>query len=147
LNYRAANWSGNHSYTDVFQGSMSYVTGGHAAKFGLRVHLNHSLTPDPRYNDKQLKYNFQNGVPYQFTMYADQASQQQQKQNISSLYVQDRWTLGRLTVQGGLRFERLTDYFRAADRAESLHPHGHPVPRSGRPPQSQGRPAAPRRVV
>jgi len=111
LNYRAANWSGNHSYTDVFQGSMSYVTGGHAAKFGFRVHLNHSLTPDPRYNDTQLKYNFQNGVPYQFTMYADQASQQQQKQNITSLYVQDRWTLGRLTVQGGLRFERLTDYF------------------------------------
>jgi hypothetical protein len=113
LNYRAANWSGNHSYTDVFQGSAAYVTGSHAAKFGFRVHINRAQTPDPRYNDKQLKYNFQNGVPYQLTMYADQASQQQQRQNITSLYAQDRWTLGRLTLQGGLRFERLTDYFPA----------------------------------
>jgi hypothetical protein len=111
LNYRGANWSGNHSYTDVYQGSLSYVTGSHTAKFGFRAHLNHSMTPDPRYNDKQLKYNFRNGVPYQFTMYADQASQQQQKQNITSLYAQDRWTLGLLTLQGGIRFERLTDYF------------------------------------
>jgi hypothetical protein len=113
LNYRAANWSGNHSYTNVYQGSLAYVTGSHAAKVGFRVHLNHAETPDPRYNDKQLKYNFQNGVPYQLTMYADQAAQQKQQQNITSLYAQDRWTLGRLTLQGGLRFERLTDYFPA----------------------------------
>jgi hypothetical protein len=44
-------------------------------------------------------------------MYADQGSQQKQHQNITSLYAQDRWTMGRLTLQGGLRFERLTDYF------------------------------------
>jgi hypothetical protein len=111
LNYRGANWSGNHSYTDVFQGSLAYVTGVHTAKVGFRVHLNHALTPDPRYNDKQLKYNFRNGSPYQLTMYADQASQQKQNQNITSIYAQDRWTLRRLTLQGGLRFERLTDYF------------------------------------
>ena len=111
LNYRGANWSGNRSYTDVVQGSLSYVTGSHTAKFGFRVHLNHAMTPDPRYNDKQLKYNFRNGAPYQFTMYADQASTQQQKQNITAIYAQDRWTLSRLTLQGGLRFERLTDYF------------------------------------
>jgi Carboxypeptidase regulatory-like domain len=111
LNYRGANWSGNHSFTDVYQGSLSYITGSHTAKVGFRVHLNHAQTPDPRYNDKQLKYNFQLGIPYQLTMYADQASQQKQDQNITALYVQDRWTLGRLSLQGGLRFERLTDHF------------------------------------
>ena len=44
-------------------------------------------------------------------MYADQASSQQQHQGMIALYAQDRWTLGRLTLQGGLRFERLADHF------------------------------------
>jgi hypothetical protein len=111
LNYRAAPWSGNESYTNVYQGSLAYVTGSHTSKFGFRVHLNHAGTPYPYYNDNQLKYNFRNGAPYQLTMYADQGSQQKQHQNITSLYAQDRWTVGQLTLQGGLRFERLTDYF------------------------------------
>ncbi len=44
-------------------------------------------------------------------MYADQASSQQQHQGMFSMYAQDQWTLGRLTLQGGLRFERLADHF------------------------------------
>ena len=44
-------------------------------------------------------------------MYADQNSHQQQKQSMFALYAQDRWTIGRLSLQGGLRFEHLGDYF------------------------------------
>jgi hypothetical protein len=44
-------------------------------------------------------------------MYADQASQQEQKQSMFALYAQDRWTVGRLSLQAGLRFEHLGDYF------------------------------------
>jgi hypothetical protein len=41
----------------------------------------------------------------------DQASQQAQQQGMFALYAQDRWTIGRLSLQGGLRFEHLTDHF------------------------------------
>src|SRR5688572_21591477 len=111
LNYRSANWSGHTGFTTVLQGAVSYVTGSHSAKFGARFHQNDSTFPKNYYNNAQLKYNFRGGVPYQLTMYADQASDQNQQQKIFSIYAQDRWTLNRLSLQGGLRFEHLGDYF------------------------------------
>ena len=111
LNYRSANWSGHTGFTTVVQGAVSYVTGSHSAKFGARFHQNDSTFPKNYYNNAQLKYNFRGGVPYQLTMYADQASDQNQQQKIFSIYAQDRWTLNRLSLQGGLRFEHLGDYF------------------------------------
>jgi hypothetical protein len=111
LNYRSANWNGHTGFTRVMQGAVSYVTGSHSAKFGARFHQNDSGFPTNFYNNAQLKYNFRGGVPYQFTMYADQASDPHQRQRIFALYAQDRWTINRLSVQGGLRFEHLADYF------------------------------------
>ena len=111
LNYRSANWSGHTGFTRVFQGAVSYITGSHSAKFGARFHKNISTFPKNFYNDAQLKYNFQGGVPYQLTMYADQGSDQHQDHSIFALYVQDRWAINRLSLQGGLRFEHLTDHF------------------------------------
>jgi hypothetical protein len=111
LNYRSANWSGHTGFTRVIQGAVSYVTGSHSAKFGGRFHQNDSTFPQNFYNDSQLKYFFQGGVPYKFTMYADQGSEQRQRQQIFALYAQDRWTVNRLSLSGGLRFERLTDWF------------------------------------
>src|SRR5688572_20134421 len=111
LNYRSANWSGHTGFTRVVQGAVSYVTGSHSAKFGARFHQNDSTFPKNFYNDAQLKYNFRGGVPYLLTMYADQSSDQHQQQQIFALYAQDRWTINRLSVQGGLRFEHLSDHF------------------------------------
>jgi carboxypeptidase family protein len=111
LNYRSSDWSDHTGFTNIFQGSASYVTGSHSAKFGVRYHANDSTFPKNYYNNAQLHYQFNNGVPQQLTMYADQGSSQQQHQGMFSLYAQDRWTVGRLTLQGGLRFERLADHF------------------------------------
>ena len=111
LNYRSANWSGHTGFTRVFQGAVSYVTGSHSTKFGARFHQNDSTFPKNFYNDALLKYNFRAGVPYQLTMYADHGSDQHQQQQIFALYAQDRWTINRLSLSGGLRFEHLTDHF------------------------------------
>src|SRR4051812_5442395 len=111
INYRAENWSGHTGYTNILQGAASYVTGSHAAKFGFRYHINDANYPVNFYNNAQLKYIFQEGVPNQVTAYADANSHQQQKQTMMAFYAQDRWTLKRLSLQGGLRFEHLSDYF------------------------------------
>ena len=111
LNYRSSDWSDHTGFTNIVQGSLSYVTGSHSAKFGVRYMANDSTFPKNFYNDAQLHYQFTNGVPQNFTMYADQGSSQQQHQGMTALYAQDRWTVGRLTLQGGLRFERLVDHF------------------------------------
>jgi hypothetical protein len=111
LNYRSANWSGHTGFTTVVQGAVSYVTGSHSAKFGARFHENDSTFPKNYYTNAQLKYNFRGGVPYQLTMYGDQASDQHQRQRFFALYAQDRWTINRLSLQGGLRFEHLGDRF------------------------------------
>jgi hypothetical protein len=111
INYRGANWSGHSGYTNIAQGSASYITGSHTAKFGFRYHINDANYPLNYYNNSQLKYIFQGGAPNQVTMYADQAAHQEQRQNMFALYAQDRWTIGRLSLQGGLRFEHLGDYF------------------------------------
>ena len=39
------------------------------------------------------------------------ASEQEQQQTMFAFYAQDRWTINRLSLQGGLRFEHLSDYF------------------------------------
>ena len=120
INYRGANWSEHTGFTNIVQGSASYVTGSHASKFGFRWHGNDANYPVNFYNNSQLKYIFQDGVPNQVTVYADANSHQEQKQSMIALYAQDRWTLGRLTLQAGLRFEHLGDYFPAQQMGPNL---------------------------
>jgi hypothetical protein len=111
INYRGANWTDHKGYTNIIQGAASYITGSHSAKFGFRWHNNDAQYPKNFYNDSQMKFQFTNGAPSQVTVYADNNATQEQKQNMFALYAQDRWKVGRLSLNGGLRFERLTDYF------------------------------------
>jgi hypothetical protein len=111
LNYRAENWSGHEGYTNIGQGSASYVTGSHSAKVGVRFHQNIAKYPVNFYNNTQLSYVFTNGVPTGVTVNGDANSEQNQHQFMTAVYAQDRWTIGRASLQGALRFEHLSDYF------------------------------------
>ena len=110
-NQPSAGWTGHKAFTNIVQGSASYITGSHSAKAGFRYHHNDAHYPINFYNDKQLSYIFQEGVPVSLIAYADANSQQRQLQTMVAFYAQDRWTMGRLSLQGGLRFEHLGDHF------------------------------------
>jgi hypothetical protein len=92
---RIHNWSG----------SMSYVTGAHAVKIGFNQRFGGTELAD--YDLVPVSYRFRNGVPNRIT----QRALGEWKADVDAdlgLYVQDRWTLDRFTLNYGLRY----DYFR-----------------------------------
>jgi hypothetical protein len=85
--------------------AMTYVTGAHAAKFGISHEYGQSITTNEAAGSRS--YRFLNGVPNQVTL---QATPNVIVANMNAdlgLYAQDRWTIKRLTLNYGLRF----DYF------------------------------------
>jgi hypothetical protein len=88
----------------VFDGRMSYVTGSHNVKFGYT----HEIGPDGRmaneYNG-DLQQRFNNGVASQVTVFNTPLDAPGKVQYDSAFFVQDSWTLRRLTINPGLRIE------------------------------------------
>jgi hypothetical protein len=106
LVYRAADWSRPWGTTHTLAGSASYVTGRHSLKVGTSYAL-HITRSANFYNDSSLHYTFRNGTPIQLTMFGLNRVRHTTDMGISALYAQDQWTLGRLTLQGGIRFEHI----------------------------------------
>jgi hypothetical protein len=115
ISYRGA--SGTQAFatslnmTTNVRASLSYVTGAHAFKVGIdhktamREHTTYMNNP------WALDYRFNNGVPNQLTQHAQPFTAQTNNPWDTGVFVQDRWTVDRLTVNGGLRFEYFTTGF------------------------------------
>jgi len=108
LVYRSQDWNENYTGAYPWRASVSYVPGAHSLKVGYQgtyfVDDRSSFT-----NDQNLWYRVNNGVPNQltevvpFTTYARAA--------ITAFYVQEQWTLNRLTLQGALRYDHASGWF------------------------------------
>jgi len=108
LTYRSANWSDSWDAQYTWRGSVSYVTGAHNLKVGYGgVALVSDLQSFT--NDQNLAFTFNNGVPTQLTQSLLPYTTSYRTRNMS-LYVQDQWTMGRMTLQGALRFDRNTSF-------------------------------------
>ena len=104
LTYRSQNWSDSWDAQYTWRGSVSYVTGAHNLKVGYGgVALASDLQGFT--NDNNLSYTVNNGVPISLTQSLLPFTTRYRTRNMS-LYVQDQWTLGRMTLQGALRFDR-----------------------------------------
>ena len=100
--------------------SMSYVTGSHSAKFGVyNVTANRDSTvPD---NFAKLTYRFNTPlsrleaglppIPNQLTQRATPLDRSERQRFDLGIYAQDKWTLNRLTLSGGIRFDMFQSYF------------------------------------
>ena len=83
---------------------MSYVTGAHNLKIGYGgVALVSDL--ENHTNDLNLAYTVSNGTPISLTQSLLPYTTSYRTRNMS-FYGQDQWTLGRMTLQGALRFDR-----------------------------------------
>jgi hypothetical protein len=96
--------SPNYANPNNWRASASYVTGSHDLKAGYQgayIRVNFFFTTP----DAGLQYRFNQGVPNQFTFRLPDFNTAD-RTGTSAFYVQDRWTRGRLTLQGALRYDR-----------------------------------------
>jgi len=109
ITYRSPNWSSNWTLVLNFNASASYILGAHNLKVGYQ---GASLQDNQKSfsNDQFLSYRFNNGVPNQITETINQFQKHQRVQP-TSFYGQDSWTLGRITLQGALRYDHASSYF------------------------------------
>jgi hypothetical protein len=113
IRYRT--WGGNAPQNLGPQSEMklraaaSYVTGTHHALIGIQFANNKiRLRPQPR---TPFQYQLSNGVPTRITLGAHPFNTWTDKDADIGLYVSERWTLRRLTLTGGARFDYLKESF------------------------------------
>jgi hypothetical protein len=87
--------------------SLSYVTGAHAFKVGfsdlvLERDSNGGSSADTPF---PYAYTFNNGVPTLITEWAIPYSQEQRQPGDVGLYAQDKWTINKLTLNLGVRYD------------------------------------------
>jgi hypothetical protein len=86
--------------------SASYVTGSHSMKVGVTDTWARN-DGQSQTNDFALLYRFTSGVPTQFTQYAPiRSGTGTLVKGEIGFFVQDRWTINRLTVNAGVRYDQ-----------------------------------------
>ncbi len=105
----------------VVASSMSYVTGAHALKVGFQQRWGW-YRADRKINGDLIQ-RYSNGAPHSVLAYNTPVVSKSDLNADLGLYVQDSWTINKLTINPGLRF----DYFRGS-LPEQTAPVGRFVP-------------------
>jgi hypothetical protein len=96
-----------------FIGSATYVTGSHSAKIGFDLQRGHFWRGDNNVSTGGLWYTVNTtatGVSPAFvTIQAPVAGWQNDLNYNLGIYAQDRWTMNRLTLSGGIRLDMLNE--------------------------------------
>ena len=100
------------------RGSVSYVTGAHAFKLGAQQHwaFRHA---ENHIAPQEITYTFNNGLPINITQGLPYVVDSRANPDFG-LYVQDRWTVDRLTLNLGLRFDWIDTSFDAVTLGPAL---------------------------
>jgi hypothetical protein len=109
LAYRSQDFSNAHTGSYLWKGSVAYVTGASSFKAGYQ----HTVMTDDRTwftNDQNLTYRLNNGVPNQLTE-SISPWVNDTRAAWQALFVEEQWTLDRLTLQGAVRFDRAWSWF------------------------------------
>jgi hypothetical protein len=88
--------------------SASYVTGGHNFKAGMQLEESY-LEIEAENGTHNVEYAFNNQVPVSVTQWATPYGLKAENKDFA-FYVQDQWTLQRLTLTYGLRYQYFNGY-------------------------------------
>jgi hypothetical protein len=112
-NIRWGNYSGvfghNASHNFNTRASAAYVTGSHAAKIGFTFMRLSAHTTQDVVNDG-VTLQLLNGQPRQITVFATPQILDEVTGANVGLFAQDQWTLRRMTLNAGVRFDYLNSY-------------------------------------
>ena len=117
----------NDALQSAWRASMSYVTGAHNVKVGYQGYfseVHNGRVP----NHEQLRYTFNNQVPISVSYFLSPRWDQHDRTETFSLYGQDQWTFGRMTLQGGVRFDRAWSWAPAEGNGTTLTSKFNPQP-------------------
>jgi hypothetical protein len=101
----------NNSFNQNFHWrfNVSYITGSHALKIGTNDAIGrHS---NSLYLQNNLQYRFTNGIPNQITIRALPTFQKINVDHDYGLFAQDKWTIGKFTASGGIRYDHYINSF------------------------------------
>ena len=98
----------NEQFHNVWRASGTYVTGAHSLKIGYQAAF--QVQKNFQNAGSQISYVFNNRTPIQFTL-RDAPFWQSNRTRFDAIYIQDQWTHGRLTLQGGFRYEHAWSWF------------------------------------
>ncbi|HZM58834.1 MAG TPA: carboxypeptidase regulatory-like domain-containing protein, partial [Vicinamibacterales bacterium] len=110
-NFTYRGWSSagsNEQAHNVWRASATYVTGSHSMKIGYQAAF--QVQKNFQNAGSQLSYVFANRRPVQFTL-RDAPFWSSNRTRFDAFYIQDQYTRGRLTLQGGLRYEHAWSWF------------------------------------
>jgi hypothetical protein len=101
-----ANWGGRYPDRYNMQGGLSYVTGAHNFKTG--VQYNWGPYENTRETNADLQQVYRSGRPDSVTIYNTPVRSLERLNADVGIYAQDTWSIDRLTLNGGIRWEYLS---------------------------------------
>ena len=106
-------FSSNYTSLRSYRSSLTYVTGSHAAKVGMT--LQEGPADTYVYTNKDTFLTVRNGQPFSVTVRTTPYTTHEQLVADLGVYAQDTWTVKRMTINAGLRWDYLNNKVGAQD--------------------------------
>ncbi len=115
ITFRAYNGTFSNNYTSLrsYRSSLTYVTGSHAFKTGMTLQEGPADTDVYTNNDTALTV--RNGQPFSVTVRTTPYTTHERLVADLGVYAQDTWTIKRMTINAGLRWDYLNNKVDAQD--------------------------------
>ncbi len=120
-------YADNDANPNNWRATASYVTGSHNMKVGYQGSYQKSAQGRVA-NQTQLEYRFNNAIPNAVSYYLAPRWEQNDRTETHSFFAQDQWTKGRLTLQGGIRYDHAFSWAPAEGNGTSLTSRFNPQP-------------------